>query len=130
MYYVIHSKVAHGYAVLPDDIDDIEESIENYMTFYREMFPNKVIPKQLFLAEHVPQWICRWNFGLALHGQQGGEGVHKEFNRLGRVMQGVRNGLEKLHCIMKEHHTTVSPVVQKHIVVPQKQPKTHNINNF
>ena len=130
LYNVLHIKVARGYAVLPDGIYEIEESIENYMAFYRQMFPDKVIPKQHFLEEHVPQWMRQWNFGLALHCKQGGEGVHKEFNRLGRVMQGVRNGFEKLHVIMKEHHTAVSPVVQRHIVIPQKRPKSYNVNNF
>ena len=57
---------------------------------------------------------------LTLHGEQGGESLHREFNKLGRVMQGVQNETEKLFCTMKEHHTSTSPIVQSNIIHPNE----------
>ena len=48
---------------------------------------------------------------MALHGEPGGKSLHREFNRLGRVMQGLQNETEKLLFTMKEHHTSTGPVV-------------------
>ena len=52
-----------------------------YMTFYRARFPEvRIIPKQHILEAHCVRWIRRWGFGLALHGEQGGE-VNSEQNK-------------------------------------------------
>ena len=57
---------------------------------------------------------------------QGGESLHKEFNRFGCVMQGVQNETEKLLCTMKEHHTSTGPIVQSNVVHPKKRKKPNS----
>ena len=63
---------------------------------------------------------------MALHGEQGGESLHREFNRLSCVMQGVQNETEKLLCTIKEHHTSTSPIVQSNIIHPKKRKKANS----
>ena len=59
---------------MENDVNDIEDSISMYMNFYRAHFSEvRVIPKQHILEAHCVQWIRRWGFGLAFHGEQGGE---------------------------------------------------------
>ena len=88
LHYDMHSQISHGYAILPEDIEVTTVSIQKYLDYFRKLFPDQSIPKQHFLEDHVVQWISQWNFVMVLHGEQGGESLHKEFNRLGRVMQG------------------------------------------
>ena len=125
LYYYVHSQISHGYAILPEDIEVITVSIQKYLDYFRKLFPDQIIPKQHFLEDHVVQWISQWNFGMVLHGEQGGKSLYKEFNRLGRVMQGVQNEIDKLLCIMKEHHTLTSPIVQSNIIHPKKRKKAN-----
>ena len=84
-----------------------------YMTFYRARFPEvRIIPKQLVLEAHCVQWIRRWGFGLALHGEQGGEEIHATVNRIQRRAWGMRNNEDRLRLLMKEQLTQASPVLQ------------------
>ena len=84
-----------------------------YMTFYRARFPEvRIIPKQHVLEAHCVQWIRRWGFGLALHGEQGGEEIHATVNRIQRRAWGMRNYEDRLRLLMKEQLTQASPVLQ------------------
>ena len=58
----------------------IEQEIKKYMAFYRKCFQGCVFPKLHFLEDHVLNWIKTW-FWFALHGEQVGESVHRDFNR-------------------------------------------------
>ena len=58
---------------------------------FRKHFPNIVTLKMHFLEEHVPKWIEMHGFGMALHGEQGGESIHREFNKLENTMSHVKN---------------------------------------
>ena len=47
---------------------------------------------------------------MTLHGEQGGEGIRKEFNKLDRVMAGIRDPRKKLlakrtHCSNRPRYT-------------------------
>ena len=93
------------------DIPEVKELIHSYMACFREQFPGKVIPKQHFLECHVPEWMSTWQVGMALHGEQGGKHIHAVFNNLQASMRGVKNPLENLISVMKEHHIRTSPSV-------------------
>ena len=69
----IHTKVGHMNKISQDMLPDIKISIENYLKYYRQYFPNLLIPKHHFLEDHVIDWISKWGFGMGLHGEQGGE---------------------------------------------------------
>ena len=48
-----------------------------------------------------------------MHGDQGGEGIHKELNKLYRVMAGIRDPLKKLLATVKEHIVATDPNVHR-----------------
>ena len=50
-----------------------------------------------------------------MHGEQGGEGIHKAFNKLDRVMTGIRDPLKKLLATVKEHIVATDPDIHKEI---------------
>ena len=58
---------------------------------------------------------------MALHGEQGVEGCHREFNRLGRVMQSIPDDLMRVTAVMREHIISIHPRINKAIVMPQKK---------
>ena len=114
LYSAVHVKIGHI-----NHISDDVEVIQNYLTWFRKNFPLSTIPKMHFLEDHASQWIIKWGFGLALHGEQGGEGIHREFNRLERNMAHVQKDENKLLYMMKEHHTLVHPAIQTGIIQPR-----------
>ena len=64
------------------------------------------------LEDHCVDWMSNFKFGMAFHGEQGGESVHAEFNKLERMAWGVKDEINKLMVVMKEHHLKVSPELQ------------------
>ena len=119
LYSKAHDAVAHALPVAPDHVQAIQDRVDEYLEYYRKCFPDKIIPKQHFLEDHVATWIYRWQVGMALHGEQGGESVHAQFNALQRVACGVRKELDQLMVIMRDHHTRCSPIIRQHIVMPK-----------
>ena len=72
------------------------------------MFPESAItPKMHILQEHVLEWMKRWHVGLGLHGEQGAESIHNKFNQLQRQFACIRDPLNLLKLILKEHHVQV-----------------------
>ena len=60
-------------------------------------------------------WISRWHIGMAAHGEQGVEGIHKVFNQLNRNMAGIRDPLKRMLATMVEHLITTDPDLRKEI---------------
>ncbi|CAH1801511.1 unnamed protein product, partial [Owenia fusiformis] len=100
LFYNIHSKVLKCEPVTEKDIDIIHENIDIYMSFYRTHFPNKVLPKHHFLEAHICQWMSSKEFQMGLHGEQGGEGIHREFKRIETNMAHMRNESKRLMMTM------------------------------
>ena len=112
----VHTLVSHGRPVNPADVTGIQKRIDAYMGYFRRHFPEQsVTPKMHMLEDHIVPWIEKWGVGMALHGEQGGEGIHKEFNRLHRVMAGIKDPLQQLLATMREHHVSCDPNIQKEI---------------
>ena len=65
--------------------------------------------------------MTKYGFGMALHGEQGGEAIHREFNKLERTMCHVPQAEKGLFYIMQEHHTITHPFVQKTLSSPEWQ---------
>jgi hypothetical protein len=123
LYSHVHKLVSHKNPIKKDKIKDIEVAIANYMQHYRGTFSDKrVIPKQHILEKHCVTWIKTWGFGLALHGEQGGEEMHAAINRLKRRAWGLRNNEDRLRLLMKEQHILASPMLQ---ATPPKKMKLH-----
>ena len=117
----MHTEVG-GIKFIPEvQRDNIEVVIDKYLKYYRRKFPNSVIPKQHFLEDHICPWISKWGFGMAMHGEQGGESIHREFNRISRCMYHIADPSKRLYCVMKEHHTLLQPELRKLIAKPRKR---------
>ena len=69
----VHEHISHGRPVDKNDFPSIQFqiAISNYTAMYRKMFPGKVFPKLHILEHHCLEWIKRFGFGMATHGEQG-----------------------------------------------------------
>ncbi len=76
-----------------------------------------------FLKDHLIEWIKRFEVGMALHNEQGGEGIHCVFNKLKTIHSDSRDPLSRLTSMMKDHLTKCSPRIQNYTVQPQKRAK-------
>ena len=72
-----------------------------------------------FLEDQVSQWITKWGFGMALHGEPVGESNHREFNRIDHNIVHVKKDKNKILYMMKEHHILVHPVAENRIIRPK-----------
>eukprot|EP00057_Strongylocentrotus_purpuratus_P005186 XP_003730386.1 PREDICTED: uncharacterized protein LOC100891379 isoform X1 [Strongylocentrotus purpuratus] len=72
-----------GDFLTPEHIHMLDDAIREYMTFVRTTFPSESItPKMHLLEDHTVPWFELWGAGLALMGEQGGEGMHAHLNRI------------------------------------------------
>ena len=116
----VHSEVGHIENVTEMDLAEIEDKIQKYLDFFRKKFPGALLPKHHLLEDHVLEWMEKWRFGMAMHGEQGGESIHREFNRIERNMCHVANLSQKLLFIMREHHTLTHPEIQSQTELKKK----------
>ncbi len=72
----------------------------------------------MLLEEHALDQLRRFGVGFGLLNEQGGELIHSEFNRIGRVVQGIRGDLDKLLATMRRHHLNTTPEVSSNILKP------------
>ena len=80
------------------------------MEFFRKTFPNESVTPKLHLMEcHVTPFLYRWRWGLGVYNEQGGKGIHAEFNNLRRVYAAMKPDEARLLAMMKEHHLRVNP---------------------
>ena len=121
LYLNVHNMVAHMTEVDDDAIEIVQQKIEEYLAYYRKHFPNSIFPKQHFLEDHIVPWMKRWQFGLSLHGEQGGEAIHRKINRIQRNMYHVADPSKKLLYTIQEHHVLTNPEIQGEIVQTKKR---------
>ena len=80
------------------------------MEFYRETFPNApVFPKLHLLECHAMQQVNATQMGLGFLGEHGIEVIHHHFNISERTYSSMANDLEKLKCMVKDHHIRTHP---------------------
>ena len=86
--------------------------MDDFLSFYRQTFPDATVtPKLHILEDHVVPWMRTWHWALGLHGEQGAESVHNIFNRLEHTYSAIRNPLDRMTRILREHHLQTSPHV-------------------
>ena len=84
--------------------------IKQFLHSYRESFPTaSITPKLHLLEDHAVDQLSQFRIGLGLLNEQGGELLHTEFNRAGRVVHGMRDDLSKLMSVMRRHLTSTIP---------------------
>ncbi|XP_071796273.1 uncharacterized protein [Asterias amurensis] len=122
MFADVHHGINHSNSLDTADIHRIDLCIKEFMQTYRTMFPShNVTPKLHLLEDHAVKQLMKFKVGFGLLNEQGGELIHTEFNRTGRVVQGMRNDLQRLISIMKRHHTSTAPEVRANIVKPWRK---------
>lgn len=95
----------------------LDTCITNFMATFRLSFPtSSITPKMHLLESHAVEQLTRFGVGFGLLNEQGGELIHTEFNRTGRVVCGMRDDLQRLMTIMKHHHLATTPEVQSKII--------------
>ena len=119
LFIAVHEMVGHMNPATKENLEKIDITITKYMSVYRKYFLNCVIPKMHFSEDHIPHWMAKYGFGMALHGEQGDEAIHREFNKLEHTMCHVPQTEKRLFYIMQEHHTITHPFVQKYIIKPR-----------
>ena len=83
------------------------------MAAFRQNFPEaSVTPKMHLLEYHALDQLAMFGVGFGLLNEQGGELIHTEFNRTGRVADDV----QQLLTTMKRHHLATTPEVQRKII--------------
>ena len=118
MYSKIHKLISHSHPVNQQQLSIIQDQIDEYMAYYRGIFPAvRIILKQHLLEDHVVPWMREWGFGLGLHGEQGGESIHAQFNEISANSRGIVCPLKRTVSVLQDHLTLISPTIQS------KQPK-------
>ena len=91
------------------------------MAFYRKEFNSNVTPKM-----HMVPFITKWKFGLGFMGEQGAESIHTSFNSIKRAYLGIPNKIERLLCVVQEHHLRVEPENVSSAPTLKKDAVTHS----
>ena len=86
------------------------------------MWPDATFPPKMHMLEdHVIDFISKWKVGFGIYGEQGGEALHSEFNRLNRYYCAMKPNWKRLKCIMKEHYRLIHP--EARTLNPKLKPK-------
>ena len=75
------------------------------------------------LEDHATEQLSRFGVGFGLLNEQGGELLHTEFNRTGRVVSGMRDDVQRLLTTMRRHHLSTVPEVQSQFLSSSKKRK-------
>ena len=73
------------------------------------------------LEDHVAPFIKQWGMGLGTYGEQGGESIHPEFNRLYDMFGRMKPNRNRLFSMLKEHFLRVHPEPKKMRPIIQKR---------
>ena len=88
------------------------------MCFFRTNWPKiNISPKLHILEDHVLDFLKKWGVGLGFYGEQGGESIHHEFNRMKNNYSNIKNPVDRLKYIMKQHLLSTFPEAQ--VLKPQ-----------
>ncbi|KAL5515787.1 hypothetical protein EMCRGX_G001007 [Ephydatia muelleri] len=102
----------------------LEEAVGEFMTFFRESFPQATVPIKMHLLEdHAVPWAKSFHVGFGLLGEQGAESIHAKFTRLSLSYTAITDKVQHLLCIVKEHLISISPQVVAAIPPPKKKNK-------
>ena len=93
-FAAVHNAISHNKPITQPEITHIQENINTYMKQYRQMFPNKTIPKQHILEHHCVPFIQLTNIGLGCLGEQGTEASHQAVKKLEKRASGLKQDIQ------------------------------------
>ncbi|GFO15140.1 amine oxidase [Plakobranchus ocellatus] len=118
----IHNLISHTDPIHTNKLTNIQQAIEQYMTIYRKNFSQKVLPKHHILEHHCITFIQKYNFGLGLLGEQGGELLHSTIAKIQKRTHAMKNEASQLQTTMKSHLLQTSQHLKA--LIPEKRKKT------
>ncbi|XP_071509575.1 uncharacterized protein [Diadema antillarum] len=111
LYSRCHSRMNTSRFLEQEEIDELENDIKAYTTFFRANFPSESTPPKLhLLEEHVVPWLRKWGASPGMMGEQGGESVHAQLNNIERDLRGFSNDLDILLRSIKGQWLACNPV--------------------
>ncbi|XP_066263806.1 uncharacterized protein [Branchiostoma lanceolatum] len=91
-------------------INELAQSIKDFMAAYRRNVPNGTIPMKFHMMEdHIVPCIRKWGFGLGFMAEQGIEQVHSLFNSLATSINSIPDPVARIKSLLKTHLIGVSP---------------------
>ena len=73
------------------------------------------------LKEHILEFVKEWRVGIGFYGEQGGESIHAEFNKLDHVYKAVKPATKRLKSMMESHYIKAHPRVQEEKPIIKKR---------
>ncbi|XP_065667726.1 uncharacterized protein LOC136088017 [Hydra vulgaris] len=96
--------------ITQDDLILLKKNINDLMKFYRLNWPEaSVTPKLHMLEHHAIPFMQKWGAGFGFYGEQGGESIHMEFNKLKTTYQSIPCPTLRLKSILKSHYQKTNP---------------------
>ncbi|CAH1793318.1 unnamed protein product, partial [Owenia fusiformis] len=93
----LHRMVGHSRHIEEWEFDIIDECVKDYCQTFRKLFPYESNPLKFhFIEDHLEPFIRKMKCGLGVLGEQGIEGLHKQFNELGVRFRRTKNTLSRL----------------------------------
>ena len=89
MYSKIHKLISHAHPVNGQQLTVIHDHIDECLVYYGGIFPG-VVP-----------WMREWEFGLGLHGEQGGKSIYAQFNEITANSGGIMSSKMHYFCPYK-----------------------------
>ena len=76
---------------------------------------------------HVLGWLEKWGVGLGLMGEQRAKSIHTMLNHIEQSYWSKPNRIERLLCIVREHHLRVDP--EHRLMVPEPKRRKKSLPN-
>ncbi|XP_065662513.1 uncharacterized protein LOC136085135 isoform X2 [Hydra vulgaris] len=107
---LVHDEGYSGTNMHQFAIDISKKNINDLMQFYRLNWPEaSVTPKLHMLEHHAIPFMQKWGGGFGFYGEQGGESIHMEFNKLKTIYQSIPCPTLRLKSILKSHYQKTNP---------------------
>ena len=79
-----------------------------------------ITPKLHLLEAHTVSCMSRFGVALGARGEQGGESIHHNFNKLHASLSNNK-GVDLLRVLVAQYLISTLPAYNKKIIAPQKQ---------
>ena len=86
-----------------------ECNIQAFLQLYRGFPGTNITPKLHALEDHIVLWIRQWGVGLGFLSEQGAESIHANFNSMMWTYNNIRNPVERMERVLKEHYLRTAP---------------------
>ena len=106
-----------------------EIATSEYIKFYRQCFPNRIIAKQHILKKNSTDFMHRTGFGLGFLRGQDGNKLHSTVSRLARSA-AIRNDKNRMKNIIENVLLLTAPRTQLPCITDKTQTTTKIVNNI